>query len=224
MSGYYGDSSPFLGDRKRLDDDITSIIKNISADAPAKSRYKPRQVEVQGLGLAESLRPKARPKNAKRVKAPAENATTGPLRPVPRRNAPLPADTPVRDILAKTLAAEAGKEGYDGMLAVGSVIANRVNSKNYGNSLRDVILQPGQFSAWNSVTGYAGGEQGQHMGLIKPSDTAYAVADAILSGNYESPVGKATHYYNPKVSTPKWGKEAGGDWQTLGNHIFGYGN
>lgn len=125
-----------------------------------------------------------------------------------------------RDLLAITLQAEAGGEGEIGMLAAGSVIANRV-SKGFGDSLSDVILAPGQFSAWNSLTGYAGGEGGLDMTNMKASKEAYAVADAIISGNYESPVGDATHYYNPDVATPKWGKQAGGEWKTIGNHIFG---
>jgi len=123
-----------------------------------------------------------------------------------------------RDLLAKTLQAEAGNQGLGGMMAVGSVIMNRVGS---GQSLSDIILAPGQFSAWNSVTGYAGGEQGQDMDAIKPSKDAYAAADAILSGNYADITGGATHYYNPDISQPKWGASAGGDWTKIGAHVFG---
>ena len=123
-----------------------------------------------------------------------------------------------RDLLAKTLQAEAGNQGLGGMMAVGSVIMNRIGS---GQSLRDVILAPGQFSAWNSVTGYAGGEQGQDMEAIQPSKDAYAAADAILSGNYADITGGATHYYNPDISQPKWGASAGGDWTKIGAHLFG---
>jgi len=123
-----------------------------------------------------------------------------------------------RDLLAKTLQAEAGNQGLGGMMAVGSVIMNRVGS---GQNLRDIILAPGQFSAWNSVTGYAGGEQGQDMEAIQPSEDAYAAADAILSGNYADITGGATHYYNPDISQPKWGASAGGDWTKIGAHLFG---
>jgi hypothetical protein len=127
-----------------------------------------------------------------------------------------------RELLAKTLMAEAGGEGYEGMLAAGAVIHNRANTKGYGDSLRDVIMKPGQFSAWNGVTGYAGGEGGLDMDKINPSEHALKAADAILSGSFEDPTGGATHYYNPSVANPKWGqKRAGGDWLTIGNHIFG---
>ena len=129
-----------------------------------------------------------------------------------------------RDILALTIQAEAGGEGVEGMLATGAVIDNRVKSGSYGNSFRDVIMAPGQFSAWNSVTGYAGGEGGIDMTSIRPTEDAYTVADQILSGQYQSPVGNATHYYNPSVADPEWGERAGGTWQVVGNHLFGYGN
>lgn len=129
-----------------------------------------------------------------------------------------------RDLLALTIEGEAGGEGTKGMLAVGSVIQNRVNAKGFGDTLKDVILAPGQFSTWNNYTGYAKGEGGRRMDKMKPSKDAYAVADQILAGNYESPVGNVTHYYNPHDATPSWGREAGGDWQTIGNHIFGYAN
>ena len=125
-----------------------------------------------------------------------------------------------RDLLAKTLQAEAGNQSYNGLVAVGSVIMNRLAG---GSDLGQVILKPGQFSAWNSVTGYAGGEQGQDMDFT-PSARSYEVADALLSGNYEDPTGGATHYYNPSLADPVWGASGGGEWQTIGSHIFGKAN
>lgn len=124
-----------------------------------------------------------------------------------------------RDLLAKTIQAEAGNQGAKGMMAVGNVIMNRLGK---GGSLSDVILAPGQFSPWNSVTGYAGGAQGQDMAKVRPSEQAYKTADMLLSGGYEDITGGATHFYNPSISNPAWGRDkAGGDWQTIGSHIFG---
>lgn len=133
-----------------------------------------------------------------------------------------------RELLARTLQAEAGNQGYGGMLAAGSVIMNRANTSGYGNGLRGVILKPGQFSAWNSRVGpdgkpiYAGGEQGQDMANMRASDEAYKAADALMSGGYEDVTGGATHYYNPKLSQPDWGQKAGGDWKQIGDHVFGF--
>lgn len=124
-----------------------------------------------------------------------------------------------RDLLAKTIEAEAGNQGAKGMMAVGNVIMNRLKK---GETLSDVIFAPGQFSPWNSVTGYAGGAQGQDMAKLQPSEQAYKTADLLLSGNYEDITGGATHFYNPSISNPAWGRDkAGGDWQTIGAHIFG---
>ena len=124
-----------------------------------------------------------------------------------------------RELLAKTLQAEAGNQGIGGLLDVGSVIMNRVGQS--GGSLRDVILKPAQFSAWNSVTGYAGGEQGQDMANMKPDARAYMVADNLLSGDYTDATGGATHYYNPSISNPDWGMKSGGNWAKRGDHVFG---
>ena len=129
-----------------------------------------------------------------------------------------------RELLARTLQAEAGNQGYDGMLAAGSVIMNRANTTGYGDGMRGVILKPGQFSAWNSLTGYAGGEQGQDMAKMRASDGAYKAADAIIGGGYNDATGGATHYYNPSISRPNWGQEAGGDWKRIGDHVFGFGD
>jgi hypothetical protein len=130
-----------------------------------------------------------------------------------------------REMLAATLQAEAGGEGIGGMVAAGAVIRNRAESGNYGgNSISGVIMKPGQFSAWNGVTGYANGEGAIDMANLNVSEDAYKAADAILAGNYQDPTGGATHYYNPAVATPAWGQgqnPAGGQWTTIGNHVFG---
>tara|TARA_R110000737_G_scaffold253838_1_gene263179 strand:+ start:5995 stop:6885 length:891 start_codon:yes stop_codon:yes gene_type:complete len=134
-----------------------------------------------------------------------------------------------RELLARTLQAEAGNQGFGGMMAAGSVIMNRANATGYGNGLRGVILKPGQFSAWNSRLGpngkpiYAGGAQGQDMANMRASDNAYKAADALITGGYEDKTGGATHYYNPGFSNPDWGRDkAGGDWKQIGDHIFGF--
>ena len=121
--------------------------------------------------------------------------------------------------LARTLQAEAGSQGFEGMLDVGSVIRNRAASGSYGDGIDGVILKPGQFSAWNGVTGYAGGEQGQNMDF-QPNEEALRAADAILSGQYNDQTGGATHYYNPDVGSgvPSWGSNA---FTRRGAHVFG---
>jgi hypothetical protein len=129
-----------------------------------------------------------------------------------------------RELLARTLQAEAGNQGPAGMLAAGSVIMNRTKTQGYGDGLQGVIMKPGQFSVWNGVTGYAGGEQGQDMAAMTPSGSAYAAADTLIGGQYNDPTGGATHYYNPSISQPNWGIDNGGNWTRIGDHVFGNAN
>ncbi|WP_422028201.1 cell wall hydrolase [Roseovarius sp.] len=124
-----------------------------------------------------------------------------------------------RDLLAKLITAEAGNQGYEGMLAVGSVIGNRMKSSRYPNAVRDVLMQPGQFSPLNSKTGYANGEQGQDVDSIRASEDAYRVADAILAGAYDDPTGGALNFYNPDISDPVWGRNMAKT--RIGDHVFG---
>ncbi len=48
-------------------------------------------------------------------------------------------------LLGALIQAEAGNQPYDGQLAVGAVVLNRVKSPKYPNSIREVIYAPGQF-------------------------------------------------------------------------------
>lgn len=49
-------------------------------------------------------------------------------------------------LLAALIQCEAGGESYEGKLAVGAVVMNRVRSSRYPNSISDVIYSPGQFT------------------------------------------------------------------------------
>lgn len=104
-----------------------------------------------------------------------------------------------RDISIRTILGEAGGESYTGQVAVMSVIQNRADYT--GKSLTDVIMQPGQFSMWNSVTGYAGGAQGQDPSRWVPGSPEYERAgkiyDDVTSGRVADPTGGALNYYNP---------------------------
>ena len=84
-----------------------------------------------------------------------------------------PASTTDVALLAAILQCEAGS--YDGMLAVATVIMNRVASPAYPNTLRAVIYQSGQFApTWNGSLNKV---------LAKgASSTAYSVAQAALGG------------------------------------------
>ena len=91
----------------------------------------------------------------------------------------IPASTSDVALLAALLQCEAG--GYEGMLAVATVVMNRVESPAYPNTLRDVIYQPGQFApTWNGSL--------KRVLETGASSTAYAVAQDALGGARHSAV------------------------------------
>ena len=55
-------------------------------------------------------------------------------------------------LLGALIQAEAGNQCYDGKLAVGAVVLNRVKSGKYPNSIREVIYAPGQFGPASNGT------------------------------------------------------------------------
>ena len=75
--------------------------------------------------------------------------------------------------------------GYDGELAVGAVVMNRLRSGRYGGSLESVIYAKGQF-------GPARSGAVARLAAKGPSATARAAAQAALSGI--DPTGGCTHF------------------------------
>lgn len=78
-------------------------------------------------------------------------------------------------LFAAILQCEAGSSNYDALLAVATVIMNRVESPNYPNTLYGVIYQRGQFSpTWNGSLSRV---------LAKgPASLCYQVAQNALNG------------------------------------------
>ena len=57
-----------------------------------------------------------------------------------------------RELLASLIFCEAGNQPYDGQIAVGAVVMNRVKSGAYPNTISEVIYQSGQFTP--AMTGW----------------------------------------------------------------------
>lgn len=86
-----------------------------------------------------------------------------------------PADTSDVALFAAILQCEAGASNYDALLAVATVIMNRVASGNYPNTLREVIYQSGQFSpTWNGSL--------KRVLQKGPASLCYQVAQDALGG------------------------------------------
>ena len=81
-----------------------------------------------------------------------------------------------RYLLANLIYCEAGGEPYEGQLAVGSVVVNRVLSALYPDTIVGVIYQSGQFSP------VASGRLELALASNKATESCYRAADEAMSG------------------------------------------
>lgn len=111
-------------------------------------------------------------------------------------------------LIARAINGEARGEPYEGQVAVGAVILNRVKSSKFPNTIAGVIYEPGAFTA---VT------DGQINVPISEGSTVVKAARDALNG--WDPTGGAIYYFNPNTATNKW------IWsrpviKTIGKHRF----
>lgn len=108
-----------------------------------------------------------------------------------------------RYLLANLIYCEAGAEPYDGKVAVGSVVINRVLSSKYPDSVLGVIYQRGQFSP------VASGRLDLALSANRATADCYRAADEAMSG--VTNVGNCVYF-----RTPIEGLEG----LQIGGHIF----
>lgn len=96
-------------------------------------------------------------------------------------------------LLARAINGEARGEPYEGQVAVGAVILNRVRSSKFPNTIAGVIYQPGAFTAVSD---------GQIDIPIDSKSTVVKAAQDALNG--WDPTGGAIYYFNPNTATNKW--------------------
>ncbi len=109
-------------------------------------------------------------------------------------------------LIAKCIYAEARGEPYEGKVAVGAVLLNRVKSPDFPNTVYGVIYQPWAFTA-------------VHDGQInlEPDSAAYQAAQDAMSG--WDPTYGCLYYYNPAKATSQWifSRET---VVIIGSHVF----
>ena len=110
------------------------------------------------------------------------------------------------DLLARTISAEARGEPYEGQVAVGAVILNRVEHPSFPNTIAGVIYQKGAFSCI---------DDGQINQPVAESSKR-AAQDAL---NGWDPSGGCIYYYNPVTATSKWIRSRP-IMLTIGKHVF----
>ncbi|MBR0105560.1 MAG: spore cortex-lytic enzyme [Firmicutes bacterium] len=110
-------------------------------------------------------------------------------------------------LLASVIYGEGRGEPYEGQVAIGAVVLNRVESEVFPNSVYEVVFQNGAFSAVNDGQIYLGVDE-----------TAINAARDALNG--ADPTGGALYYWNPATATSQW------IWSipietAIGRHVFG---
>lgn len=111
-------------------------------------------------------------------------------------------------LMARAINGEARGEPYEGQVAVGAVILNRVKSSQFPNTIAGVIYQAGAFTAV---------ADGQISVPISNDSTVVKAAQDAMNG--WDPTGGAIYYFNPDTATNKW------IWsrpliKTIGKHRF----
>lgn len=94
-------------------------------------------------------------------------------------------------LLARIISAEGRGEPYNGQVAIGAVILNRVDHPSFPNTLSGVIYQNGAFTA------IIDGQFDQPI-----SESSYRAARDAMNG--VDPCGGAIYYFNPATASNKW--------------------
>ena len=110
------------------------------------------------------------------------------------------------ELLARVINGEARGEPYEGQVAVGAVVLNRVDHPSFPNSISGVVYQKGAFTAV---------DDGQINAQMYASSRR-AARDAL---NGWDPTGGASYYYNPVTATNKWIRTREVIC-TIGKHVF----
>lgn len=105
--------------------------------------------------------------------------------------------------LSRTIWGEARGEGRAGMLHVGSVILNRVESGRWQDSIKSVVLAPSQFVAWGQAT---------RIRTVTEREETFRVAVDVARHLLENGSINRYHYFNAS--------SAGRRGTKIGNHYF----
>lgn len=111
-----------------------------------------------------------------------------------------------KELMARLVRAEAESEPYAGKVAVATVVLNRVDHKDYPNSIEEVIYQSGQFTPVSNGT------------INKPytNEDMKAVEESIA---FRGQGQGSLFFYNPAIATSRW-LDSKPTTIVIGNHVF----
>lgn len=167
--------------------------------AAEEARIAAEQEEAARVAAeqAEAARVAAEQEAAARIAAEQESSAQAEAASASAGNGNISAE---QELLAALIFCEAGNQPYEGQVAVGAVVMNRVRSGAYPDSIAEVIYQSGQFTP--AMTGWLDTvlAEGSY------TDSAMQAAADALSGS--SPVGDLLYF------------DCGGYGYQIGDHYF----
>ncbi|TGE32024.1 LysM peptidoglycan-binding domain-containing protein [Desulfosporosinus sp. Sb-LF] len=110
------------------------------------------------------------------------------------------------ELLTRVIYGEARGENFEGQVAVGAVVLNRLKDPRFPKTMWAIVYQPGAFTA-----------VADRQIHLDPDDQAFKAAEAALSG--VDPTNGAIYYYNPRIATDRWIKSRP-VIKRIGNHTF----
>ena len=118
------------------------------------------------------------------------------------QNAPTSASVDDTTLLAAIIQCEAGSECYEGKVAVGAVVLNRMRSSRYPNSISGVIYQRGQF------------------GPARNGSLARVLASGNISSSCRQAAADALAGSDPTGGKLNFHRANGAPGLVIGNHVF----
>lgn len=169
--------------QKELTGMYNELNSKIQSTSNALSEVEKQIAEEEAKKAAEQLQ-------ASQEAVPAPSPSVD--HPVEQTKPSAPSDIGDVTLFAGILQCEAGSSNYDALLAVATVIMNRVESPRYPDTLTGVIFQSGQFSpTWNGRLDKV---------LAKgPAPLCYKVAKDALAGARYAPVSHC-YFFNHSAS------------------------
>ena len=120
--------SAFASETETVSENVT-IVENSSVDELVETEGENTEVQESTVNVLDSTKDTAMKGKSKKSSKKKADYTKAELR-----------------LMASIINCEAGIEPYQGKLAVGIVVMNRVKSSSFPGSIKSVIYQPGQFS------------------------------------------------------------------------------
>lgn len=180
---------------------IPALVSNRAGTVIAQAQKQYEEEVAKAQKAAEEAEKARLEEEAEKARLEEEAAQTAVMESVEAVQNPI-AEVAVseQELLAALIFCEAGNQPYEGQVAVGAVVMNRVRSDVYPNSISEVIYQSGQFTP--AMTGWLDNVLAE--GAYTES-AMRAAMDALSGGN---PIGDMLYF------------DCGGSGYQIGDHFF----